>query len=400
MRKISGRPIRPARISRSSRAKFGSKRRLNATINGTPAFLRHGGTSGRAAAVEIERLLAEDRLAGAGRRFDQIGMGVGRAGDQDRIDGRVGQRFRLIAQNRAVPSRQPFRRCPVCLDDRVQSRLGMGGDVSSMDRADAPGTELAEADHARAFDYSPNVTQSRAWGSRMTTIRLTMAQALIRYLAAQTSEVDGREVPLFAGVFAIFGHGNVAGVGEALYDARERLPTLRAHNEQAMAPGGDRLCQGEPTAPHDGLHELDRPGRNEHGDRGGGRACQPPAGAALARRRLRRAGGPIRCCSRSRRSATRPSRSMIAFGRSRAGGTASRGPEQILESLPQAIARADRPGRVRAGDAGLAAGRTDRGLRLSRKHSLPRVAGSCAARRPIRLSSPKPQQHDRAQRRR
>src|SRR5580692_2002148 len=68
----------------------------------------------------------------------------------------------------------------------------------------------------------------------MTTTRLTMAQALIRYLAAQTSEVDGCEVPLFAGVFAIFGHGNVAGVGEALYDARERLPTLRAHNEQAM----------------------------------------------------------------------------------------------------------------------------------------------------------------------
>src|SRR5215470_9528053 len=69
----------------------------------------------------------------------------------------------------------------------------------------------------------------------MTTIRLTMAQALTRYLAAQTSEVDGCEVPLFAGVFAIFGHGNVAGLGEALYGARERLPTLRAHNEQAMA---------------------------------------------------------------------------------------------------------------------------------------------------------------------
>jgi 3D-(3,5/4)-trihydroxycyclohexane-1,2-dione acylhydrolase (decyclizing) len=68
----------------------------------------------------------------------------------------------------------------------------------------------------------------------MTTIRLTMAQALIRYLAAQTSEVAGREVPLFAGVFAIFGHGNVAGIGEALYGTRERLPTLRAHNEQAM----------------------------------------------------------------------------------------------------------------------------------------------------------------------
>jgi 3D-(3,5/4)-trihydroxycyclohexane-1,2-dione acylhydrolase (decyclizing) len=50
----------------------------------------------------------------------------------------------------------------------------------------------------------------------MTTIRLTMAQALVRYLAAQSSEVDGHEVPLFAGVFAIFGHGNVVGLGEAL----------------------------------------------------------------------------------------------------------------------------------------------------------------------------------------
>src|ERR1700758_1728127 len=69
----------------------------------------------------------------------------------------------------------------------------------------------------------------------MTTIRLTMAQALVRFLAAQTSEIDGREYPLFAGAFAIFGHGNVAGLGEALYEARERLPTLRAHNEQAMA---------------------------------------------------------------------------------------------------------------------------------------------------------------------
>jgi len=46
-------------------------------------LLRHGGASSRAAAVEIERLLAEDRLAGAGRRFDEIGMGVGRASDQD-----------------------------------------------------------------------------------------------------------------------------------------------------------------------------------------------------------------------------------------------------------------------------------------------------------------------------
>ena len=69
----------------------------------------------------------------------------------------------------------------------------------------------------------------------MPTLRLTMAQALVRFLAGQRIETDAGEVPLFAGVFAIFGHGNVAGLGEALYAERERLPTFRAHNEQAMA---------------------------------------------------------------------------------------------------------------------------------------------------------------------
>jgi 3D-(3,5/4)-trihydroxycyclohexane-1,2-dione acylhydrolase (decyclizing) len=66
----------------------------------------------------------------------------------------------------------------------------------------------------------------------MRTIRMTMAQALARYLAALRTS-DG--APLFGGVFAIFGHGNVAGFGEALYAVRETLPTYRAHNEQAMA---------------------------------------------------------------------------------------------------------------------------------------------------------------------
>ena len=69
----------------------------------------------------------------------------------------------------------------------------------------------------------------------MQTIRLTAAQATVRFLAAQKTEIDGTLLPLFAGVFAIFGHGNVAGLGEALYGARETLPTFRAHNEQAMA---------------------------------------------------------------------------------------------------------------------------------------------------------------------
>jgi 3D-(3,5/4)-trihydroxycyclohexane-1,2-dione acylhydrolase (decyclizing) len=63
-------------------------------------------------------------------------------------------------------------------------------------------------------------------------IRLTMAQALVRALTAARNDEDA---PLFAGVFAIFGHGNVAGIGEALYAHRDALPTYRAHNEQAMA---------------------------------------------------------------------------------------------------------------------------------------------------------------------
>ena len=69
----------------------------------------------------------------------------------------------------------------------------------------------------------------------MTTIRLTAAQAMVRFLSAQRVEIEGRKQRLFEGVFAIFGHGNVAGMGEALYGARDALPTYRAHNEQAMA---------------------------------------------------------------------------------------------------------------------------------------------------------------------
>ncbi|MHA6641210.1 3D-(3,5/4)-trihydroxycyclohexane-1,2-dione acylhydrolase (decyclizing) [Mesorhizobium sp. A623] len=67
------------------------------------------------------------------------------------------------------------------------------------------------------------------------TIRLTMAQALTRFLTRQMTEIDGDTVPIFGGVWAIFGHGNVAGIGEALYGVRDELPTFRAHNEQAMA---------------------------------------------------------------------------------------------------------------------------------------------------------------------
>ena len=66
----------------------------------------------------------------------------------------------------------------------------------------------------------------------MKTIRLTAAQALVRYLENQFND-DGDRI--IEGVWAIFGHGNVAGLGEALYHVKDNLPTYRGHNEQTMA---------------------------------------------------------------------------------------------------------------------------------------------------------------------
>ncbi len=67
------------------------------------------------------------------------------------------------------------------------------------------------------------------------TIRLTMAQAIVRYLVNQYTEIDGVRVPLFAGAFGIFGHGNVTCLAEALEAVQDRLPTWRGQNEQSMA---------------------------------------------------------------------------------------------------------------------------------------------------------------------
>lgn len=64
------------------------------------------------------------------------------------------------------------------------------------------------------------------------TIRLTAAQAMVRYIAAQKTESGNRFIE---GAWAIFGHGNVAGLGEALHGVKDHFPTWRGHNEQTMA---------------------------------------------------------------------------------------------------------------------------------------------------------------------
>ncbi len=68
----------------------------------------------------------------------------------------------------------------------------------------------------------------------MQTRRLTMAQALIAYLEQQYVERDGHEQPFFAGMFGIFGHGNVAGIGQALHQRARSFRYYQTRNEQAM----------------------------------------------------------------------------------------------------------------------------------------------------------------------
>ena len=71
--------------------------------------------------------------------------------------------------------------------------------------------------------------------SSKKVIKLTAAQALIRFMIAQKVKINEEIKPLFPGVWAIFGHGNVAGIGEALFQHQKALPTYRGQNEQSMA---------------------------------------------------------------------------------------------------------------------------------------------------------------------
>ncbi|MEV6968736.1 3D-(3,5/4)-trihydroxycyclohexane-1,2-dione acylhydrolase (decyclizing) [Hamadaea sp. NPDC051192] len=77
-------------------------------------------------------------------------------------------------------------------------------------------------------------TASAASAASTATRRLTVAQALVRFLANQHTERDGRRQRLIVGCFGIFGHGNVAGVGQALLEAGDDLRYYQARNEQAM----------------------------------------------------------------------------------------------------------------------------------------------------------------------
>src|SRR4029079_18182122 len=70
--------------------------------------------------------------------------------------------------------------------------------------------------------------------TRTATSRMTMAQAVVKFLSQQYVARDGVEQPFFAGVWGIFGHGNVAGLGQALEELKLEVAFHRPQNEQGM----------------------------------------------------------------------------------------------------------------------------------------------------------------------
>ena len=131
------------------------------------------------------------------------------------------------------------------------------------------------------------------------TIRLTMAQAVVKYLQAQYSERDGERRRLIPAMFGIFGHGNVCGMGQALEECGAGPAVLPALQRAVDGAHGDRLRQGEPSAGHAGLHGVDRARLDQH-DHGRGRGDdQPPAGAACSPPITTRPGIRGRCSSSS-----------------------------------------------------------------------------------------------------
>ncbi len=107
---------------------------------------------------------------------------------------------------------------------------------------------------------------------------------LVRWLTQQFTEIEGVRVPLFAGVFAIFGHGNVTCLSEALESGAGASADLARAERAIDGARGDRVRQGQATPADHGRDVLDRARRAEHGDGGGDGACEPPAGAADLRR--------------------------------------------------------------------------------------------------------------------
>ena len=215
----------------------------------------------------------------------------------------------------------------------------------------------------------------------MTTIRLTVGQAIVRFLAVQYTERDGVEQRFIAGVWGIFGHGNVAGLGQALEELGDEyaLPHYRPQNEQARST--PRSAYAKRQEPHADVrvHRLHRPG-----------ATNMITGAAAAtvnrlpvlllpsdfanRRRTR-------CSSRSSTRSSTTSRPTTPSGPSAATSTGSPPRAAAVQRCPRPCACSPIPGRDRRGDD-LPAARTSRPRSSTGPERVLRQAGSGDVRRP------------------
>ena len=223
----------------------------------------------------------------------------------------------------------------------------------------------------------------------MGTIRLTAAQALVRYLAAQRTMLDGVEAPLFAGCWAIFGHGNVAGHRRGALPGARDPADLSRPQRAGHGAGGGGVRQGEEPPADDGLHHARsaRAAMNMLTAAGVAHVNRLPVlflpGDVFANRGARPGAAADRGLQRRH------------HGRHRLlpAGVALVGPDHPARAAADlAAARhagADRSGRVRPGHAGHVPGRAGRGVRLPRE--LLRAAACAppsAGRAPIPTSWP------------
>ncbi len=227
--------------------------------------------------------------------------------------------------------------------------------------------------------------------------RLTVAQALVRFLAAQEVERDGVRQRFFAGCWGIFGHGNLAGIGQALRERRDLRPTTRrATSRPWCTPPCGYATPARPARTFACTSSVG-PGATNMVTGAAARDDQPPAGAAAARRRLRHARAAPGLQQLEAPHGHDVSVNDCFRPVSRYFDRISR-PEQLVPARARGDARAHRPRRDRRRDA-RAPRRTCRPRRSRcRTRSSSRACGRVAGARPTPAALARAAELDRAAR--
>ena len=220
----------------------------------------------------------------------------------------------------------------------------------------------------------------------MGTVRLTMAQALVRFLCAQSDRGRWRRGAALRRRVGDLRPRQRGGARRGAPRGPGPAPDLPGPQRAGHGPRGHRVREGARAAAHDGVHDVDRPRRDEHGHRGRGRPRQSPAGAAPPRRRLRQphsGSGPP-----AGRGLRRPDdlRQRLLPARLAVLGP-DHAPRAASPEPPRRHRRPHGPGRLRPGDAGAAPGRAGRGVRLSPSTSSSRACTGSSGPGPIPPSS-------------